>query len=184
MLDARSEKTDEQLAAAAAHQSGGDALEAAQRAFAALYDRHAVRLLAFLSRRLPRGHVEDAAQEVWARVWKALPAFDGRCFRGWLFRIARNLLVDLRRKTHREPPKRDNPDNDPVEYLLDQERRRAVETCIEKLQTEAARIVRGRCAGVSYQQLCGDLEIQPARAHKIYHLAVKQLSECVKRILA
>jgi len=44
---------------------------------------------------------EDACQEVFIKAWKALPKFtikNGGTFQAYLFRIARNLIIDLSRK--------------------------------------------------------------------------------------
>jgi RNA polymerase sigma-70 factor (ECF subfamily) len=47
-----------------------------------------------------RAAAEDAAQETFVRVWKALPGFDGRAALGtWIYTITRNTcLMDLRRR--------------------------------------------------------------------------------------
>ena len=47
-----------------------------------------------------RAAAEDAAQETFVRVWKALPRFDGRAALGtWIYAITRNTcLMDLRRR--------------------------------------------------------------------------------------
>ena len=47
-----------------------------------------------------RAAAEDAAQETFVRVWKALPGFDGRAQLGtWIYAIARNTcLMELRRR--------------------------------------------------------------------------------------
>lgn len=47
-----------------------------------------------------RAAAEDAAQETFVRVWKALPGFDGRAALGtWIYAIARNTcLMELRKR--------------------------------------------------------------------------------------
>ena len=47
-----------------------------------------------------RAAAEDAAQETFVRVWKALPRFDGRAALGtWIYAITRNTcLMELRRR--------------------------------------------------------------------------------------
>ena len=57
-----------------------------------------------------RAAAEDAAQETFVRVWKALPRFDGRAALGtWIYAIARNTcLMDLRRR--RPTVSLDDPD--------------------------------------------------------------------------
>src|SRR5512138_2951585 len=42
---------------------------------------------------------EDATQEILIKVWKALPGYRGEsAFRTWLYRIAVNHILDLRRR--------------------------------------------------------------------------------------
>ena len=57
-----------------------------------------------------RAAAEDAAQETFVRVWKALPRFDGRAALGtWIYAITRNTcLMELRRK--RPTVSLDDPD--------------------------------------------------------------------------
>ncbi len=58
-----------------------------------------------------RAAAEDAAQETFVRVWKALPRFDGRAALGtWIYAITRNTcLMDLRRR--RPTVSLDDPDS-------------------------------------------------------------------------
>src|SRR5258705_157078 len=70
-------------------------LPAAQAAFAALYEHPSRSLVAFIATRVGRSDVDDTHQAVWLKVWGSLPSrFDGRQFRGWLFQIARNEIID------------------------------------------------------------------------------------------
>jgi RNA polymerase sigma-70 factor (ECF subfamily) len=77
---------------------GGEA-----RAFDQLYERYQSPLWAYFFRNTRDAQLaEDLAQETFlklhARFWDYLPS--GR-FKGWLFRIAHNLLIDdVRRKSH------------------------------------------------------------------------------------
>ncbi len=58
-----------------------------------------------------RAAAEDAAQETFVRIWKALPGFDGRAALGtWIYAIARNTsLMELRRR--RPSVSFDDPDS-------------------------------------------------------------------------
>jgi len=72
-------------------------------AFDTLVDRHQSSLIGFFIRHLRDAQLaEDLTQETLLRVynqsWDYLPR---GCFRGWMFRIARNLLIDsTRRRSH------------------------------------------------------------------------------------
>jgi RNA polymerase sigma-70 factor (ECF subfamily) len=62
------------------------------------FERHHAELVAFLARRAPR-EAEELAQEVWVRMARAAPICpDDASFRGYLFTVARRLLVDHYRK--------------------------------------------------------------------------------------
>jgi RNA polymerase sigma-70 factor (ECF subfamily) len=75
-------------------------------AFGNLYARYYERLLRFCLRRLNDRHeAEDAAQEAFARAWKALPRFAGeRRFYPWLTVIAGNVCTDMLRRRSRSTP--------------------------------------------------------------------------------
>ncbi len=75
-------------------------------AFEALYDRYLDRVFAFVASRVRcRADAEDFTSEVWMRVLKSLPRFQWRheaSVPAWIFRIARNVLIDAdRRRTAR-----------------------------------------------------------------------------------
>ena len=73
---------------------------------AELYDRYARRVYG-LGRRVlgDEGLAEELVQETFLRVWRAAPRFDPR--RGsagaFIFAIARNLAIDLRRRPSSRP---------------------------------------------------------------------------------
>ncbi|MDC3379177.1 RNA polymerase sigma factor [Planctomycetota bacterium] len=75
-----------------------EAKQASADAFAELYDRHAGPLLAFLVgfHRGDEHSAHDALQEAFFRFHTALPSFQqGRALRPWLYRIARNVSLDM-----------------------------------------------------------------------------------------
>lgn len=66
-----------------------------RQAFDDLYTMHAPSVMAFLTARVKSIHAaEDLSQSVWGQVWKKRESFDGQHFRGWVFRIARNRVID------------------------------------------------------------------------------------------
>ena len=75
------------------------------RAFEALLRRHEAFAAGTCRRYLGSpAEAEDAAQDVYVRVWRALPRFEGRSsFRSWLFSVVRNVcLTRLRRRSELE----------------------------------------------------------------------------------
>jgi RNA polymerase sigma-70 factor (ECF subfamily) len=77
--------------------------EGDRRAFDVLVDRHQGSLLGFFirqtrDRQLAEDLTQDTLLRVFSQSWDYLPR---GCFRGWMFRIARNLLIDTsRRRSH------------------------------------------------------------------------------------
>lgn len=89
-----------------------------------------------------RADAEDATQEILIKIWKALPGYRGEsAFRTWLYRIAVNHILDLRRGWDVSAPRRsfaerdralaDMPDQDlpdprtvpvPIEILVEEAR--------------------------------------------------------------
>jgi len=76
--------------------------------FAELYERIAPALYAWACLRIRpsmRANVdpEDLVQEVWCRAWKAFDEFDPEAasFRPWVFRIAKNVMLEAFRKAQR-----------------------------------------------------------------------------------
>ncbi len=80
------------------------AVDGADRAWAELYEEFAPSLLRFIA---SQGAVdpEDCLGECFVQLVRNLPSFSGdeAAFRAWLFRIARNRVVDARRAARRRP---------------------------------------------------------------------------------
>jgi RNA polymerase sigma-70 factor, ECF subfamily len=87
-----------------------DTVAAARRlepaAVAAIYDAFADPIFRYVSFRIRSPEdAEDLTDQVFLKMIEALPAYDDRGlpFAAWLYRIARNLIVDRYRRSAREP---------------------------------------------------------------------------------
>lgn len=73
-------------------------------AYAELVKRYWGRIFRWLQSMGCGAHLaEDLAQEVFLKAWMAMPTFTDSFFRAWLFRIARNAMIDRRRDAAGEP---------------------------------------------------------------------------------
>ena len=76
------------------------------RAFGRLYDEYADRIYAFVRSRVsPAEDAEDVTATVFMKAYEAIGSYDDRGlpFSAWLFRIARNAIVDHYRRSERVP---------------------------------------------------------------------------------
>jgi RNA polymerase sigma-70 factor (ECF subfamily) len=82
------------------------------RAFGRLYDEYADRVYAFVRSRTGSSHdAEDITAAVFLKAWEAIGSYDDRGlpFSAWLFRIARNAVVDEYRRGTRRPVPTEEP---------------------------------------------------------------------------
>jgi RNA polymerase sigma-70 factor, ECF subfamily len=78
----------------------------ADAAIRQLYSHHAKALHGYVERFCPdRASADDIVQETFIRAWRHLPQLsaDDRPIRPWLFRVARNLLIDADRAARARP---------------------------------------------------------------------------------
>jgi RNA polymerase sigma-70 factor (ECF subfamily) len=83
-----------------------ESARAADAAVRQLYARHSPALHGYVARFCPdRASADDIVQETFIRAWRHLPQLsaDGRPVRPWLFRVARNLLIDADRAARSRP---------------------------------------------------------------------------------
>jgi len=134
------------------HDLDAEAVAAAKegdaQALRGLVERHS-RAVFQLCWRITRDNAlaEDAAQETFYKVWRALPEFDGRsAFRTWLHRIAVNAALELMRRQNRHSGALTAPAADGDEELTDPIDLRA---CAgpDPLQRAEGAELRGRIAG-------------------------------------
>lgn len=184
------ETSDDELAAACARRDESPhARRLAEAAFRTLYDRHAKRLLAFLGGRVGMAVLDDVHQDVWAKVWQAVPTgFRGGNFRAWVHQIARNAVIDHRRKRSYQPLAEEGDLIDRRQWddtrSAEADRRDALARCLQKLERANARVadlVRSRVAGESYDDYCGRTGMPADKAYRAFHQAKAQLQACVEQ---
>lgn len=120
-------------------------------AFGALYDAYADRVYAYVVARVRHHHdAEDVTVTVFLKAWEAIPSYDrrGLPFGAWLFRIARNAVIDHVRRRARAPAIAEvveaeglaAPDRVDEEVLIRAEASRMRE-CVSRLGDEQAEVI-------------------------------------------
>lgn len=81
------------------------AREGDRDAFGDLYRRYHAPVTRLVRVSLPPDAVEDAVAETFLKAWRALPRYrpTGAPFVGWLYAIARNVVIDAARRSARHP---------------------------------------------------------------------------------
>lgn len=143
-------------------------------AFDLLMQRHETKVYNIAYRML--GHPDDASdavQEVFIRIYHALPKFRGECaFSTWLYRIAVNVCLDAVRRRARQPSVHESalvddedeeadfmdnvPDahSDPEKVVMQKELQRLVHEAIQTLsEPQRAVIVLYDLEGFTYEEI-------------------------------
>lgn len=129
--------TDRNVERLVARAARGDAT-----AFARLYDRYADRVYGFAKLRMRDARdAEELVETVFLKAWQALPGYEerGLPFSAWLFRIARNAVIDAVRRAGREPATADVAEAEEVEGGV-----RVDEAALQRLDAERVREAIGR----------------------------------------
>jgi RNA polymerase sigma-70 factor, ECF subfamily len=174
--------TDEFDEALAAAQDG------AQWAVGVLWNELHPRLLRFL-RGLDRSAAEDVEADTWLAAARDLGTFHGddRQFRAWMFTIARNRLIDWRRREARRPSVAVSPEvlgerpaaDDPAGLALDVVRADAAVALVRScLPTDQAEVILLRVlGGLDVDEVAAIVRKRPGNVRVLQHRGLRRLAE-------
>jgi RNA polymerase sigma-70 factor (ECF subfamily) len=169
-----------------ARAKGGD-----MRAFDVLYARYEGCLFGFVMSQLRNtADAEDVFHETFVSALKAPTVrFEaGGGFRAWIYRIARNLLINRARSKHRgarafaelaelrelaEPGTPERSDD----ALADREMREALEHAVARLPPTLSEVFHLRASGLRYEEIADVLEIPLGTLKSRMNQMVNQLRE-------
>ena len=175
---------------------GGD-----REAFASLLTRHQKKVFNFMYRMVgERGVAEDLTQEVFLKVYEALPGFRKAAkFSTWLYRIAHNHCLNALKGRGREiavsaltkEPANGNPvtalvdpSASPEERLEQRELQAVVQEKLAELTPEhRAVLVLRDIQGLSYDEIATALELEDGTVRSRLHRARMELKERLRGYL-
>ncbi|MDI6873075.1 RNA polymerase sigma factor [Candidatus Solincola sp.] len=136
-----------------------------------------------------REEAEDLTEEVFLRCLVHIGEYNPRKapFRAWVFRIARNMLVDHLRKSARRERKaataHEAPGEPPVgETLEEEERRRAVREALEELPpTQRQVVIMKYFSGMNNTEVASALGKSEGAVNALQHRALRKLGGILER---
>ncbi len=166
-----------------------DALDQ-QDQVAAMYDELRVSLYSSLSSMgLTTAEMEDVVQEAFLRLVHRLRQKDGKkTIRGWLFRVAHNLAMDIHRDMGRENAVEEevaemlimsqvDPALNPEQRILQEEQMNRLNAAIRKLNPQQQLCLTLRYEGLNYDEMGMVMNVSPQRAAFQLRRSLLQLAE-------
>jgi RNA polymerase sigma-70 factor (ECF subfamily) len=173
-------------------------------AFRAAVNRYAGPMLATARAIAGPAHAEDIVQDAWIKVFQQIGKFEVRSsLSTWLQRIVANGAISMLRKSQREVTAADFPEgsayaenfdatghwsspppdwhtNSPDGLLTAEELQDCLETHLERMpENQRAVLAMRDMQGLSFEDVCGMLELTPANARVLLHRARLKLMTMV-----
>lgn len=132
-------------------------------AFAALYERYQPEILRFVMSKVSDAHLaEDITSQVFLRAMRGMATYEAGSFRGWLYQIARNAVVDSYRRQrfdlNGEPlAAMADPEPGPLALLEAQEAREELAKVLGQLADTQRQVITLRLGGATGQEIADTL---------------------------
>lgn len=161
-------------------------------AFGQLYEFYAPRVFRFLFAHLNcRQDAEDLTEEVFLRVWEALPGFrlHGAPFGGYLFRVARNALYDFYRRNRHGVSNADTDYDwideqqpDPADSVPLKLQRRQIQRMLAQLRADYRMVVTMRfLVGLTTEETATAMGRSSGAVRVLQHRALESLRELIEK---
>ena len=174
-------KTDaEKLAALVVQAQEGD-----HHAFGSLYDVFITPIYRYVAFRVPMGIAEDLTADIFVKAWEKLGSYKpqkGTPFSSWLFRIARNVVIDsyrMQRETEEIDDLHEDTDrwNDPSLAIAQQLQSTLLRQAMEKLPKRYREVLLlSFMADLSHPEIAHALKMREGSVRILKHRALKKLS--------
>ncbi|MFQ5942701.1 MAG: RNA polymerase sigma factor [Anaerolineales bacterium] len=160
-------------------------------AFGTLYTRHLDAIYRYVFFRVSDVPLaEDLTEEVFVRAWTALPNYEprGHRFTSWLYRIARNLVVDHYRKQSSRASEDDtgmenlpDPQILPEDQIANQQDLASLARAVQQLGDDEQHVIILRFVeGLSHREVAEVIGKSEGASRVIQHRALEALAELVE----
>lgn len=152
-------------------------------AFGELYERYYARIFRYVFHRVGNSaDAEDVTALVFMKALEALPSYRSRHngFAPWIFRIARNAVVDHYRRRRKqssfEELDAEAREGDPIGNALGNERREELRALVRHLSSEQRDVVLMRyAADLTFSEIAGALNKKEPAIRMLLHRGLKKL---------
>ena len=151
------------------------------RAFAPIYQRYHQAIFGYCHRRLrDRELAADATSQTFSKALTGIHGYRSGSVPGWLFAIARNVVIDLVRAQRRHVGLEDAetiPDHDrlPDEAAIVNDQQRALHDAMQRLTPDQRAVVELRLAGLSGPAIATALGLSIGAVKSSQHRAYSRL---------
>jgi len=169
----------------AAELSDDDLAVQAQRhpdTFGQLYERYAREIEGFILPRVGgnRELAQDLTSQVFTKAFTALPRYQTGAFRGWLYQIARNTIIDSHRRARPTAPLDDATAIETHDQRLDDrviaaEAAARLHRALDQLKPDQRRIILLRLQGLSGSEIASRLGLHPDAVKSAQYRAFAKL---------
>jgi RNA polymerase sigma-70 factor (ECF subfamily) len=152
--------------------------------FGALYEREARRVLRFLRNAVEgQAQAEDICADVFSAAWKSWSRFRGSDAdaRAWLFRIARNHVIDAHRRTRRvRLISLDDAASATSTHGVDAGDMLDLRRALGRLGVRERSLLALRAAGLSHEEVADIHGMRPDTARVAWHRAARHLRDLME----
>lgn len=156
-----------------------------------LYDKYSPALQRFIASRLGHDAVEDLLSDVWLKVWHKIKKsnYAESHFRGFIYKITRNLIIDRIRKQKAAAGPLENeqrvasPTDSPDVAAEIRQKRHDLRDCHQQLKTENegfADIITRILQGLSREEIITDLGIPSGTYDSGFSRSKALLKKCME----
>lgn len=159
-------------------------------AFLQLYERIAPLLLSMITARVrDEALASDIFQDVWVTAITKISTYRTENFRGWLWTIAKNRILDHARREARtkslsmshETASKDDAAHTPMSLLEQADEKRIVKECLSRLATRDRKILLLRYfEAKSYSEIAGLVQVEEGTVASRLSRAKQRVGECVR----
>jgi len=159
-------------------------------AFGLIYDQYLERIYRFIYLKVSsREEAEDLSQQVFMKAWEAMYRFEdeGLPFSSWLYRIARNLVIDFYRTRRQNIVLEENiiieaTENSEERALKNHDGEELIKKALKELTEEQKDVIILRfIEGLSYKEIAKITKKNQPALRILQHRALNKLRKILKK---